>query len=428
MAVTMDAALAGRITGSELFSVIVDTGKDFDHIDYSHLKPHLRGTIQREGLIRSLNTPIFPSGKAVDGAAVLGKLDDILIAGPGNEKFFENNEKLSNLLQELETHGEMAKSGVGGTLTAKQLSTKADQAYTQLGKARESIVGLHKELAAANAGVLKDLSGYASHHNTGLRVAAEQVRKGAAGAVTAKTLKDAGLISEETKGLMMKLGGLAETDALTYEKVTEVAGTFKERHAEAWKTAVAEFETQKTNMTQMLEHMDSRAGQVSKISGKAIPAKLTGAVESVAAEVGKDVGKLNKEISKAAQEAGLVGEEAHNAKGFFSKLIGNAKANLNIDKVTKNASTSALEITERGAMGKGMRLAGAGAGAILVGYGLKDLAKSVGLSGPDTDEQGREVPADSSTLVKSVAELGAGAALAYFTLLKGGKAVGALAK
>ena len=191
------------------------------------------------------------------------------------------------------------------------------------------------------------------------------------------------------------------------------------------------------SMTKILEEGSASIGKrkeavmksLSTIEAKSgIAYKGAIAAESIAAEVGKDVGKLNGQISKSALEAGLVGEEAHNAKGFFSKLIGNAKANLNIDKVTKNASTGALEITERGAMGKGMRLAGAGAGAILVGYGLKDLAKSVGLSGPDTDEQGREIPADSSTLVKSVAELGAGAALAYFTLLKGGKAVGALAK
>jgi len=97
------------------------------------------------------------------------------------------------------------------------------------------------------------------------------------------------------------------------------------------------------------------------------------------------------------------------------------KANLNISSVGKNAE-GVIIAKESSIMGKGMKAGGAAAGAVLMGFGLKDLGQATGFVSADVDEQGKEIPADTSKLVKSVAELGAGAALAYFTLIKRGNA------
>ena len=161
------------------------------------------------------------------------------------------------------------------------------------------------------------------------------------------------------------------------------------------------------------------------------PSMFAPAVEKTAVAaaetMGAEVKNLETIISEKATKLGVVGEaamagEGEKALGFFGKILANAKANLNIAEVVKDGNK--INAVERSTLGKGMVAAGAGAGAILVGYGLKDLGKAVGMVGPDVDESGKEIPADSSTLIKSVAELGAGAALAYFTLLKHGKAAG----
>jgi hypothetical protein len=131
------------------------------------------------------------------------------------------------------------------------------------------------------------------------------------------------------------------------------------------------------------------------------------------------VGAINKVISTEAAKLGVLSEEAYKEKNMFGKMFARMKANLNISEVENKAGT--IVAKESNLLSKGMKAGGAAAGAVLVGYGLKDLGQSVGFVSPDVDEQGKEVPADSGKLVKSVAELGAGAALAYFTLLHGGK-------
>ena len=121
----------------------------------------------------------------------------------------------------------------------------------------------------------------------------------------------------------------------------------------------------------------------------------------------------------AAQELGVIGQKAYDGKSFVGRIMANVKANFNVHSIDK-----AGEVTKSGFLGKTAKAGGAGLGAIIVGYGLKDAGQVMGIVGADTDEKGQEIPSDSGKLIKAVGELGAGAAAIYFTLLKGGKAAG----
>jgi|GEM_PF-6108597 len=177
--------------------------------------------------------------------------------------------------------------------------------------------------------------------------------------------------------------------------------------------------------------------EVLGIAEKAAPALVAeGAkdVEKIIAGAAKNAeGALIKNaageyISEGAAKLGVLGEEAmgkgEKALGWFGKLKANMGANLGIEGALTKNSAGQIEAKAAGTLNKGIKIASTAAGAVLVGYGLKDLGKVVGFVGPDTDEQGKEIPADSGTLIKSIAEVGAGAALAYFSLLKGGRAAG----
>ncbi len=164
--------------------------------------------------------------------------------------------------------------------------------------------------------------------------------------------------------------------------------------------------------------------QTGKLLGKG--PVYTGAAAEAAAKAGAvvttEAGKIAGVIDAEAAKLGVIGEEAMKDKGFFASKFANIKANFNVYEL-KNEN-GVIKAVENGSAAKFGKVAGAGAGAILVGYGLKDLGKATGIVAGDVDADGKEVAADTGTLIKSVAELGAGAVLAYFTLLKGGKAAG----
>lgn len=75
----------------------------------------------------------------------------------------------------------------------------------------------------------------------------------------------------------------------------------------------------------------------------------------------------------------------------------------------------------KGGWGKAGTVAGTGVGVIVIGKGLKDLGRVVGVISPKVDDEGKEVPVGGGTLVKSLAELGVGVGAIYFSLTKGGK-------
>lgn len=94
--------------------------------------------------------------------------------------------------------------------------------------------------------------------------------------------------------------------------------------------------------------------------------------------------------------------------GMWTKLVDRVKGN----------------IEGRGIAVKSAKIGGATLGAVITGYGLKDLGQVLGVVSPDVDEQGREIPADTGKLIKGLAEVGAGALMVHQLLLKGPKANG----
>jgi hypothetical protein len=72
---------------------------------------------------------------------------------------------------------------------------------------------------------------------------------------------------------------------------------------------------------------------------------------------------------------------------------------------------------------KGGMIAGTAVGVVLVGAGLKEAGRLVGIVSPKLDDDGKELPRGAGTLFKSLAEVGAGAGLLYVSLIKG-KAAG----
>lgn len=157
---------------------------------------------------------------------------------------------------------------------------------------------------------------------------------------------------------------------------------------------------------------------------KAAPLVAEGA-KDLAAAAGTVANKEGQVISKAAQELGILGEKGLEAKGgYLARKWADVVANFKTSGALSLDKAGEVVATKSSALNKGIKVLSTGAGVFLIGSGLKDLGKFTGIVSPDVDEQGKEVPADSGTLIKSAVEVGAGAALAYFSLLKGGKAAG----
>ena len=115
-----------------------------------------------------------------------------------------------------------------------------------------------------------------------------------------------------------------------------------------------------------------------------------------------------------ATKLGVIGEKAYKDLSWTGKRMAEVKAGFNVSKIEKTGEIVATKLP-----GKVMKGGIVALGGIIGGYGLKDLGQAVGMVGPDTDEQGKELPTDG-TLLKGLAELGAAAGAVYLAVLKGG--------
>lgn len=146
----------------------------------------------------------------------------------------------------------------------------------------------------------------------------------------------------------------------------------------------------------------------------------SGAMENPATSAVSSTVSTGSKIYRNTPEAvklGVIGE-AEYAKNtnFVTKLIADAKAKINIASIDKNGV-----ITESKTLGKIGKVATAGVGAVISGYGLKDLGQVMGIIGADTDEKGQEIPADGGKLFKAAAELAGGAGIVYLSIIRGGR-------
>jgi len=93
--------------------------------------------------------------------------------------------------------------------------------------------------------------------------------------------------------------------------------------------------------------------------------------------------------------------------GFFAKHFGKES----VMRSTFRDSSTKMKFA---------RVGGITAGVVLVGAGLKEAGRLVGIVSPKQDADGKQLPTGAGTLFKSLAEVGAGAGLLYVSLLKGG--------
>lgn len=158
------------------------------------------------------------------------------------------------------------------------------------------------------------------------------------------------------------------------------------------------------------------------IGGKAeysAPAEAGAAVGGAVAK-GTQIFLSNK---AEAAKLGVIGEKAYNELSGTGKFMARVKAGFKVSKIEKTGEVVATKLP-----GMAMKGGAVALGTIIGGYGLKDLGQAVGMVGPDTDEQGKELPTDGK-LFKAAAEIGA-SALAIAALLKGSgnKAMGVMGR
>lgn len=231
-----------------------------------------------------------------------------------------------------------------------------------------------------------------------------------------------------------KQAELVANRTATLEAITNKFQPVVTAHADVVKS-ITELEAQVQhhtglNATEIIAAKSSKAVPAAAAATKTVTA--SGLAQEVEALVAKnaETGALIKNaagefIHKDAAALGVVGHEAYEGLGWFGKMKANIGANLGISgNLTKDAETGLITAEKSGLLNKGIKLASAGAGVFLIGSGLKDLGQVVGFVSPDVDEQGKEIPADSGKLIKSIAECGAGGLALYLSVLKGGKAAG----
>lgn len=231
--------------------------------------------------------------------------------------------------------------------------------------------------------------------------------------IHAENLKKAGGVS--VKHIDGELKGVQEARTALDKEAAALVGGGQHTH-EVVNDVVARHKEQLTKYEEVL--MKERESVIKTTGYEAA------ALEKAGAKIVTEAGKSYPASSEAAKSLGAIGEAEHAAlgggiKGTFSKMRANAKANWNISKVAENG-----DVVARGTLGKVAKGATVGLGAVVAGYGAKDIGQYIGIISPDTDDQGKEVPADAGKLIKGAAELGGGAALVYASLLRGGAAKG----
>lgn len=142
-------------------------------------------------------------------------------------------------------------------------------------------------------------------------------------------------------------------------------------------------------ITDQAAKVASQTGVEFKMAGAAVAASAPAAAAGAAGAVAKGATEAEKIAKYTAKETGM-----------FTRMKMNAVENW------KSAGTG----------GKVARGAGTAVGVILGVKGAADLGRFIGVVSPKTDEQGKEIPVDAGTLVKSAAELGGAALALHYSL------------
>lgn len=146
-------------------------------------------------------------------------------------------------------------------------------------------------------------------------------------------------------------------------------------------------------------NMDAFRKETAANASKETPA-ATPAPEAAAANAAKEAAGAETGLGDKVKNAASTATET--AKGWVAQAKGNFGS-----KSGKHWGTQLAQ----GAVGA--------VGVIIVGKGLKDLGRTIGVVSPKMDEEGKEVKAGVGTLVQSVVEMGAGAGVMYLGLVKG---------
>ncbi|MBY0407933.1 MAG: hypothetical protein K2Q01_09595 [Rickettsiales bacterium] len=241
-----------------------------------------------------------------------------------------------------------------------------------------------------------------------------------------KSLKSSGtdferLAARRYGALETKKAKLAVSFDEEYKAASGKAG--KAAVTEAYEESLKVIQKEQEQLAKMREVAKTKAGHANFIGGSA-SGVAKGTEEAIAAAGGAKgaagaVAKVTGGIpNKAAEELGVIGKKALDNKTFLGRLRANAYANINVASIDK-----AGKVEASGLGGKSMKIGGAFLGTMIGAQGLYDFGKVVGLV-RSTDEQGKEVPADSATALKAGAEGLLAIAALYATVAKKGKAAG----
>jgi len=183
---------------------------------------------------------------------------------------------------------------------------------------------------------------------------------------------------------------------LHLERINEVA-----KGASASATEIAKIDAALKATVAHQKTLAELQGDAVGIIAKARPeveaaTKISSGVSATVAKTGATVEKAAATVATAEKAAAWKGA------GTFGKMKMNAAENW------KSSS----------GMGKAGRAAGTAVGVILGVKGAADLGRFVGVVSPKTDDQGKEIPVDAGTLVKSAAELGGAALALHYSLTK----------
>jgi hypothetical protein len=223
--------------------------------------------------------------------------------------------------------------------------------------------------------------------------------------VAVKAHKELDVLAEHTHGMGKDIK--THFDAIEKEVVEKMANNkgFQEEGQKILAAVAKEkeqLEELRKNAGGMINHHRSEVQKKSDIASK-------GDVQDVMAAPAKDAAASAKVDAKGVRKP-LAATTAM-AEHEWSKL----------GKFGKFKEATAQAWSHGGFMRKTGTVAGTGVGVIIVGKGLKNLGRFVGMASPEQEEVGKDIPADVGTLVKSVAQLAGGGAVAYFSLTAGGK-------
>jgi polyhydroxyalkanoate synthesis regulator phasin len=172
-----------------------------------------------------------------------------------------------------------------------------------------------------------------------------------------------------------------------------------------------------------------KSGKLTADEGKAAHEALSAQAKEVEAHFTNVESAIKDQRSKVKQHTGVESKakEFKAPGGTSASAVASTKAagkhtEYEFDKMgklEKLKTATAANWEKSGKWGKGVRVIGTGAGALLVAKGAKDLLADIG--GGRADEKGDKIPSGAGDIVGDAIKIGAGAGAVYLSLVAGGK-------